>query len=114
MKSTQVDSDGRVRCPVCGASDFSDKRTGKAKAAGFITLGVGVVAMPKRLKCRGCGENLKRGGDPYVPPKRVTKNAGTKKPATPAKGSLGDMSPEAIAARKQAMWEKEYGVQKPQ
>jgi len=112
MKSTQVDSDGRVRCPVCGADDFSDKRTGKAKAAGFITLGIGVVAMPKRLKCRGCGTNLKRGGGPYKPAPKPA----PKKPAIASTGprdaSLSDMSPDAVAARKQAMWEKMYGPQK--
>jgi hypothetical protein len=61
MKSTRVDADGTVRCPVCGATAFDQKRTGKAKIVGFATVGVGVVAMPKRLKCRGCGTNLKRG-----------------------------------------------------
>ena len=66
MKATIVDSDGNVRCRVCGANQFSDKRTGKATLAGVVTLGVGVPAMPKRLKCRGCGENLKR-GEPSAP-----------------------------------------------
>jgi hypothetical protein len=62
MKSTVVDEEGNVRCPVCNAKDsFTQKRTGKAKWAGTITLGVGVLAMPKRLKCNGCGTNLKRG-----------------------------------------------------
>lgn len=59
MKETTVDSQGRVRCPRCGASDFSDKRTVKGKVLG------GAVLAPKRLKCRGCGANLKRGGKPY-------------------------------------------------
>ena len=64
-----VDGDGNVRCPVCGASDFSDKRTGKAKWGVGVTLGVAVIAAaPKRLKCRGCGENLKRGGKPKARP----------------------------------------------
>lgn len=62
MKETQVDDQGRVRCPVCGGSDFSDKRTVKGKIA------MGVFA-PKRLKCRGCGENLHGGGKPYKPKK---------------------------------------------
>lgn len=69
MKETQVDAEGNVRCPVCGATDFSDKRTGKAKLVGVATVGVGALAMPKRLKCRGCGTNLKRGGKPYTPKK---------------------------------------------
>lgn len=62
MKSTYVDSEGRVRCPVCGAANsFTSKRTGKAKLAGAVTVGVGALAAPKRLKCDGCGTNLKRG-----------------------------------------------------
>lgn len=66
MKETTVDKEGRVRCPECGGSDFSDKRTGKAKLGGVLTLGVGVAVMPKRLKCRGCGTNLRRGrGKPF-------------------------------------------------
>lgn len=63
MKRTQVDETGDVRCPKCGArNSFTVKRTGKAKFVGVVTLGVGVVAMPKRLKCNGCGTNLKRAG----------------------------------------------------
>lgn len=70
MKTTQVDPDGTVRCPNCGATSFSEKRTGKAKwgvaVTGVATLGigalVGVAAAPKRLKCNGCGTNLRRGG----------------------------------------------------
>jgi hypothetical protein len=61
MKSTIVDKDGDVRCPKCNArNSFTSKRTGKAKVIGVVTVGVGVVAMPKRLKCNGCGTNLKR------------------------------------------------------
>lgn len=61
MKSTWVDHDGNVRCPKCGGKQFTSKRTGKAKWAGVLTVGVGVLAMPKRLKCQGCGQNLKTG-----------------------------------------------------
>lgn len=62
MKSTYVDAEGNVRCPVCNAANsFTSKRTGKAKAIGVVTVGVGAVAAPKRLKCNGCGANLKRG-----------------------------------------------------
>jgi hypothetical protein len=65
MKSTVVGADGSVRCPACGAvNSFTSKRTGKAKLLGVATIGVGAVAMPKRLKCNGCGANLKRGGPP--------------------------------------------------
>ena len=78
MKSTIVDSEGNVRCPVCGANDFSDKRTGRATMAGLPFGALGIAAMPKRLKCRGCGENLKRGGKPserarIETPKRTVK-----------------------------------------
>lgn len=62
MKKTVIDEEGDVRCPKCGAKNsFTVKRTGKAKWAGAVTLGVGALVMPKRLKCNGCGANLKRG-----------------------------------------------------
>lgn len=69
MKRTQVQPDGKVRCPNCGATSFDTKRTGKAKltsaAVGAVTLGAGGVAaiavMPKRIRCLGCGTNLKTG-----------------------------------------------------
>ena len=55
MKSTKVDKEtGAVRCPKCGATGFSDKRSVKGK------IGMGIMA-PKRLKCQGCGTMLKRG-----------------------------------------------------
>lgn len=61
MKSTVVDEQGDVRCPKCGArNSFTVKRTGKAKVAGAMMGGVGIAVMPKRLKCNGCGANLKR------------------------------------------------------
>jgi ribosomal protein S27E len=63
VKATIVTPDGLVKCPVCGAvGSFTAKRTGKAKLLAVATVGVGAAAMPKRLKCNGCGENLKRGG----------------------------------------------------
>lgn len=53
MKSTQVDAHGTVRCPKCGATSFSQKRSAKGKVMlAFLA--------PKRLKCNGCGEMLKR------------------------------------------------------
>ncbi len=62
MKSTQVTADGQVRCPVCGSTFFTEKRTGKAKWLTVPTIGIGVLLAPKRLKCGGCGINLKRNG----------------------------------------------------
>lgn len=63
MKHTVVDEAGDVRCPKCGArNSFTVKRTGKAKVAGAMMGGVGIAVMPKRLKCNGCGTNLKRSG----------------------------------------------------
>lgn len=58
MKHTIV-VDGQTRCPNCGGSSFALKRTGKAKWAGAITLGVGMAAMPKRVFCMGCATSLK-------------------------------------------------------
>lgn len=70
MKNTIVSPGGSVRCPVCNGSQFTLKRTAKAKwgagLAGALTFGVGgaiaIAAMPKRVYCLGCGENLKTGG----------------------------------------------------
>lgn len=62
MDSVKVDRDGIVRCPRCGSTQFNQKRTGKAKWAGVMMVGVGVAAMPKRLHCMGCGKNLKTQG----------------------------------------------------
>lgn len=62
MKTTVVDERGEVSCPHCGArNSFTVKRTGKAKMAGAMFGGVGIALMPKRLKCNGCGKNLRRG-----------------------------------------------------
>ena len=53
MKTTEVDEQGDVRCPKCGAKNsFTSKRTLKGKMAGSLLA-------PKRLKCNGCGTNLK-------------------------------------------------------
>lgn len=54
MKTTQVDAEGNVRCPKCGANSFTQKRSAKGKVMG------GFVLAPKRLKCNGCGKMLKR------------------------------------------------------
>lgn len=64
MKSTKV-IDDQVKCPVCGAvNSFTVKRTGKAKVlTGLVALPLIAVA-PKRLRCNGCGTNLKTGTAP--------------------------------------------------
>ena len=68
MKSTIVDADGNVRCPVCGAANsFTAKRTAKAKALGGVAVGVGALAAPKRLRCNGCGTYLKASGGEAKP-----------------------------------------------
>lgn len=104
MKSTIVYEDGSVRCPKCGASVLgaATKRTGKAKLVGVVTVGVGVVAMPKRLKCSGCGENLKR-GDGKPQPVPGAEKAPTPAPAVPAwlerVASRGPSQQEMLYAR---------------
>lgn len=82
MKSTIVTADGQVKCPVCGGQQFTLKRTVKAKLgaglAGAFTLGVGgvigIAAMPKRVYCLGCGENLKTGKPEKKSPTRQASN----------------------------------------
>jgi DNA-directed RNA polymerase subunit RPC12/RpoP len=60
VRHTEVTVDGDVRCPKCGArNQFTPKRTGKAKLMVVATGGVGVLATSKKLKCQGCGTNLK-------------------------------------------------------
>lgn len=54
MRSTQVNEAGDVVCPKCSAKSFSQKRSAKGK----MTMG---FMAPKRLKCNGCGQMLKRG-----------------------------------------------------
>lgn len=68
MKSTIVEPDGTVRCPVCKGTSFTLKRTAKAKVLGVATIGVGALAMPKRVYCMGCGANLKPGSPPATKP----------------------------------------------
>lgn len=60
MKKTIVDEAGDVRCPHCNSrNSFVAKRSGMAKWIAVPTIGIGVLAMPKRLRCNGCGKNLK-------------------------------------------------------
>lgn len=64
-KISQVGSrgdDGTLRCPNCGGTSFDAKRSGKAKAIGVVTVGVGALLAPKsRVKCETCGTVFKRG-----------------------------------------------------
>ena len=77
MKSVRV-IDGDVVCPKCGArNQFVSKRTGKAKWMAIPTVGIGVLAAPKRLKCNGCGTNLKR-ASPYTATRPATPRTRTR------------------------------------
>jgi hypothetical protein len=86
MKSTYVDpKTGDVVCPVCGArNQFTVKRTAKAKWAGVPTLGIGTLALPKRLSCNGCGTNLKRGGGSAPPSAKASRSPA--KASSPSSG----------------------------
>lgn len=89
MKSTYVDpKTGDVVCPVCGArNQFTAKRTAKAKWMAVPTIGVGVLAMPKRLSCNGCGTNLKRGGMTNAP-RAGAKSVKQARQAAPTRSSV--------------------------
>lgn len=52
---------GELVCPNCGSHQFDLQRTGKAKVGGYVTLGIGVMLLPKRIKCLVCGEYSKSG-----------------------------------------------------
>jgi len=59
MEKTRIERDGTVRCPKCGATSFTSQRSKKAKIAGGLTVGLGALVAPKRLRCNGCGTSLK-------------------------------------------------------
>jgi putative oligomerization/nucleic acid binding protein len=52
-------------------------------------MGVGALAMPKRLKCNGCGTNLKRGGVQYAPGAQAHPNVGSTESHAPERASVG-------------------------
>ena len=56
-------ADGILKCPRCGGTEFTAKRSGKEMAARFAHLGtVGALAAPKsQVKCVACGLMFKRG-----------------------------------------------------
>lgn len=55
-------SEGDVRCPKCGGTQFKAKRSGRGKVIGVATVGVGAVLAPKsRVKCVTCGTEYRRG-----------------------------------------------------
>lgn len=61
-KAADRDEGGALHCPKCGGTQFESKRSGRGKALGVVTLGVGAVLMPKsRVRCVTCGKEFKRG-----------------------------------------------------
>jgi predicted RNA-binding Zn-ribbon protein involved in translation (DUF1610 family) len=51
-----------LKCPKCGGTQFTAKRSKKGKVIGFTTLGVGGLVAPKsQVKCVTCGTMFKRG-----------------------------------------------------
>jgi len=65
VKDVQIDADGDLRCPKCGAKAFRSKRSVKAKIASAPLL-IAAPLAPKRLKCLACGTLLKAGdAKPY-------------------------------------------------
>jgi hypothetical protein len=62
-------------------------RVEPAKARGFLTLGVGVMLLPKRMKCLRCGTWSKSGNaKPTAAPPQVSGQLGTGTIVTPAMG----------------------------
>src|SRR5262249_31686924 len=54
--------EGALRCPRCGSTQFTAKRSNTGKVFGFSTLGVGGLIAPKsQVKCVACGLKFKRG-----------------------------------------------------
>ncbi|UQE74190.1 hypothetical protein MYK68_15880 [Gordonia sp. PP30] len=76
MDDIQIDEDGAFHCAKCGGTNFSEKRTTRAKvgggAAAVFTFGIAGAAAPlltkKKLWCQQCGTYNKMGNaQPYVP-----------------------------------------------
>lgn len=54
--------EGGIACPKCGGTQFTAKRSMKAKTLGVATVGVGAALAPKsQVKCVTCGKMYKRG-----------------------------------------------------
>lgn len=67
MKDILVDQAGELRCPSCHGRNFEAKRTTRAK----VTVGVGALLLPKRMKCMQCGTYAKVGdATPWRDPQR--------------------------------------------
>lgn len=64
MKRTQVDPDGTVHCPKCGAISLGSQRN----AGAMLMFGVGGLLANSQIKCNGCGAVLKPG---KPPPRKV-------------------------------------------
>lgn len=54
-KVANYGGDGTLRCPKCGGTNFTAKRSMKGKIA------VGLLAPKTRVKCVTCGKMFKRG-----------------------------------------------------
>ena len=60
-KAGNNNGDG-IACPKCGGTQFTAKRSMKAKTLGVATVGVGAAVAPKsQVKCVTCGKMFKRG-----------------------------------------------------
>jgi len=64
VKRTQVDSNGTVHRPKCGAISLGSQRN----AGAILMFGVGGVPANSQIKCNGCGAQLKPG---KPPPRKV-------------------------------------------
>src|SRR5437879_3541954 len=56
-------TDGTLRCPRCGGTNFTAKRSGGGKATGLAVLGIGgaLLARKTQVRCVTCGATFKRG-----------------------------------------------------
>lgn len=88
MKNIWMDDDGELVCPACGSRNLSYRRTRAAKLGGYLTVGVGVVAMPKRIQCIACREYFK---SPAIARPRVAAPTAT---AVTAPGNLSSLGME--------------------
>ena len=69
VKDIQIDEDGNLRCASCGGKNFHGRRTTRAHAVGFVTLGAGALLSKKKLRCQQCSTYNQTGNaQPYERP----------------------------------------------
>jgi len=84
MKRTEVDADGTVRCPRCGATSFRPSRK------------YGIYRYFPKSHCNGCGAHLKPGKPPSKKDRKIRQTAATQPTTQPLAGWYPDQQNPAM------------------